>query len=253
MEAWPASHLSDHSKTALCFTLKYWCLWQSEEISRPTSWPGGQVLPCSGGYADVSFLPMLQRRRLSPLARAVCAVAWNCRKVAGNLPTVFFSNHGESQYYFQMLQDLAAGESLSPSRFSLCVHNAIAGLYSLQSESVLPYICLAGGSEGLFAAFIEASGLLLEMPQVMLIGYEQPLPPVYQTYLAGPTKTWALAMVLARQDQIGYTLRLLREPSQGVGSTAPQMDYWLQCIIDGQRSGTMVLERSVWHWSLADA
>ena len=252
MGAWPASHFSDHSRTALWFTLKHWCLWQSEEISSPTNWPAGQVLPCNGGDADVSFLPMLQRRRLSPLARAACAVAWNCRNVAGNLPTVFFSNHGESQYYFEMLQGMAAGESVSPSRFSLCVHNAVAGLYSLQSENVLPYIALAGGTEGLFAAFIEASGMLLDMPQVMLIGYEQPLPPVYQTYLSGPSKTWALAMVLARQDEAGYSLRLLREPAIGATPTAPQADL-LQSIIGGQRSGTVALERSVWHWSLADA
>ena len=211
------------------------------------------MLPVDGGSADVSFLPMMQRRRLSPLARAACAVAWHCRERAGDMPTVFFTNHGESQYYFEMLQDMAAGEAVSPSRFSLCVHNAIAGLYSLQTGSVLPYVSLAGGTEGLFGAFIEASGLLLEVPQVLVVCYEQPLPQVYQAYLTVEKKTWALAMVLARPGTSGYCLRLAREANTGSKSLDQQQTDLIQTIISGRRSGFQQLEKSIWHWSLNGA
>jgi len=247
------SHAAGSTQIALSFSLRHWCLWQSENDLTQNPWPGGQVLPYNEGNADVGFLPMMQRRRLSPLARAACAVAWCCREVAGDMPSVFFSSHGESQYYFEMLQDMAVGEPVSPSRFSLCVHNAIAGLYSLQTSSMLPYVCLAGGTEGLFAAFIEASGLLLEVPQVLVVCYEQPLPEVYQAYVSSENRTWALAMVLARPDNPGYRLRLDREAVIGLTSPDRQQINWVQAIANGQRNGICTLEKSRWHWSLDSA
>ena len=247
------SHAVGGTKIELSFSLRHWCLWQSEQVSTQQAWPGGQVLPVDGGSADVSFLPMMQRRRLSPLARAACAVAWRCRERAGDMPSVFFTHHGESQYYFEMLQGMAAGEAVSPSRFSLCVHNAIAGLYSLQTGSVLPYVSLAGGTEGLFAAFIEASGLLLEVPQVLVVCYEQPLPEAYRAYLSVENKTWALAMVLARPGASDYCLRLTREVVADLDAPDQQQFDLIQAIVSGRQSGFQQLEKSLWHWSLSNA
>lgn len=204
------------------------------------------------GNADVSFLPAMHRRRLSPLARAVCAVVWRGRLAGGDMPTVFYSSHGESQYYFEMLAGMADGEPVSPTRFSLCVHNAIAGLCSIHTESFLPYVCLAGGSEGLFAAFLEAGGLLLEVPKVLVVCYEQALPEAYQTYLSTPDVTWALAMVLTKPGGPARQLRLVREPACGSEYQSYSRASLVQAILDGVRSSSCRLERSLWHWSLDD-
>ena len=236
----------------LRFSVKHWYLWQSAEVPAGRRWPGGEVLPCNGGGADVGFLPMMQRRRLSPLARAACAVAWHGRQAAGDMPTVFFSRHGESQYYLEMLQDMAAGEPVSPSRFSLCVHNAIGGLFSFQTESFLPYVSLAGGTEDLFAAFIEAGGQLQEVPQVMVVCYEQSLPTAYQGYVSSPPLTWALALVLGRSGESGYGLKLTRTSCGNGASAGQQMPALVQAILNGQRNGEADLERSVWRWRLDD-
>ena len=216
------------------------------------TWPGGEVLPFNNNSADVSFLPMMQRRRLSPLARAACAVAWQCQQKHGDMPTVFFSSHGESQYYFQILENLATEHGISPSRFSLCVHNAIAGLSSLHSTSFQPYVSLAGGTEGLFAAFLEAAGMLLDEPQVLLVGYEQPLPAAYQTYAASPDTTWALAMVLSRSGDTGHQLVLTREPGNELDVSEEPQTNLIQAILAGERHGQTRLESSHWRWSLND-
>lgn len=239
-------------ETRLCFTLDYWCLWQSQQTSGHGGWPGGDILPYNDGNADVSFLPLIQRRRLSPLARAVCAVVWRCRLEGGDMPTVFFSNHGESQYYFEMLEDMAEAEPVSPTRFSLCVHNAIAGLSNIYAESFLPYVCLAGGSEGMFAAFLEAGGMLLEAPRVLVVWYEQPLPEVYRPYLATPDVTWALAMILTKSGGAGRQLRLAREPARGPEYEERTGTSLMQAIPDGLRSSSCRLARSLWRWSLDD-
>lgn len=186
-----------NGKFDLEFDLKRWCYWQSSALIDPPPLPNGEVLPSNDGHADVSFLPMMQRRRLSPMAKAACAVAWHCRQHCGDMPTVFYSQHGESQHYFAMMEDMASNEPISPSRFSLSVHNAIAGQFSIYSGSTQPYVCLAGGPNGLYGGFLEAAGLLLNTAQVMLVCYDQPLPTAYHRYLPGDQAVWAMAMVLA--------------------------------------------------------
>lgn len=225
-------------------------MWQSVSADSVKGWPGGRLLPYRDGGADVGFLPLMQRRRLSPLAKAVCAAAWDCWREAGEMPVVLHSNHGESGYYFEILEDLAAGESVSPSRFSLSVHNAIGGLFSLQTGSQLPYLSLAGGNEDLFAAFIEAGGLLLQVPKVLVVCYEQALPAAYQPYHP-TTTTWALAMVLARAEDSGSRrLRLTREPSAEAPTAEPSRLTLPEAVVGGRLSGCCHLRRSVWHWRL---
>lgn len=243
---------SDSKESHLSFTLQHWCLWQSEENPPVDHWPNGEVLPYNGGSADVGFLPMMQSRRLSPLARAACAVAYHCRQKSGDMPSVFFSSHGESQYYFEMLNGIAAREDLSPSRFSLCVHNAIAGLSSFHSASFLPTVSLSGGTEGLFAAFLEAAGLLLETPKVLVLWYEQPLPDTYRAYLDTSETTRALAMVLSRAKNPGHQLRLTRKPGKGLSATEDTAKSLVQAILENRRSSLCHLDRSIWQWSLDD-
>lgn len=241
---------SSRQETRLRFTLSHWCLWQSEAVPPGNVWPAGEALASNEGLADVGFLPLTQRRRLSPLAMAACAVAWNCRRIGGDMPTVFFSRHGESQYYFEMLEGMARGEGVSPSRFSLCVHNAIAGLFSFQSASFQPYRCLAGGNEGLFGAFLEGAITLLEVPKVMLVCYEQPLPKAYQAYFATTPITRALGMVLSRAGEAGPQLNLARTSAGEPVHFDDDAEQLTRAILEDRRTGTCRLERSVWHWSL---
>jgi hypothetical protein len=234
----------------LCFTLQHWCLWQSEEPSPGVRWPGGEVLPYNGDSAEVGFLPMMQSRRLSPLARAAIAVASHCRQKSGDMPSVFFSNHGEGQYYFEMLQEIAGSEDVSPSRFSLCVHNAIAGLSSFHSSSFQPYVSLAGGTEGMFAAFLEAGGMLMETPKVLVVWYEQPLPDAYRAYLATSETTWALAMVLTKAGEPGLQLQLTRRPNNDQPVTENNALSLIQSILENRLNSICCLDRSIWQWSL---
>lgn len=237
----------------MVFTLKHWCFWQAAPAPDASGWPGGEFLPFNQGVADVGFLPAMQRRRLSPLARAACAVAWRCKALQGDMPSVFFSAHGESQYYFEMLEGMADAEPVSPSRFSQCVHNAIAGLSSFHSTSYLPYVALAGGTEGAFSAFLEAGGMLLEVPQVLVVCYEQALPAVYRSYLPSSDTTWALGLALAKAGEKGHQLHLRREPlTENAASSAPErgLPPIVQALVEGQLCGSAPFERAVWHWRL---
>jgi Beta-ketoacyl synthase, N-terminal domain len=237
----------------LDFQLDYWCAWRSQAINPPSPWPGGELLSNDHGkQAVVDFLPMMQRRRLSPMARAACAVVWPCRQRFAEMPTVFYSAHGETHIYLDMLVAMAAGEETSPSRFSLAVHNAIAGQCSFLSECVSPYVVLADSGESVFGALLEAAGWLLTEERVLVVAYEQPLPSLYRAYLDNADITWALALVLSRAKKVGLRLKLTRQSAANIVLGLDRGDVLLEAAASGLRYGSCRLQRSIWQWRLDD-
>ena len=57
-----------------------------------------------------------------------------------------------------MMEMIEAGEEISPTAFSLSVHNAIAGLFSMARRNNTQSTVVAPGEEGMAPAFIEALG-----------------------------------------------------------------------------------------------
>lgn len=240
------------AQSILEFSLEFGCLWRSSPIPGKPSWLGGEILPTIEGKADVGFLTIMQKRRLSPLARAAIAVAWRCRTQCGDLPVVAFSSHGESQLYFEILTGQATGEEASPTQFSLSVHNAIVGMLSNLAESSQPYLCLAGGSEGVFGAFLETAAQLVETPKVLLLAYGQPLPEIYSNYVPNDEHSWALGFVLAGKEKPGLGLRLTRTVTGSANNPSDGGLPLLEALATGCYEGVQAFERSCWHWNLAD-
>lgn len=122
------------------------------------------------------------QRRLSPLAKAVFNAVGQCIEEGEALPTVFSSSHGEIVKSLQMLEILQAGEDLSPTAFSLSVHNAIAGLFSIVFRDRQEISVIAPGKDGMASGFIESLGLLQEgHSEVLLVFYDEPLPTFFPT------------------------------------------------------------------------
>lgn len=154
--------------TPVAFALQRWAVWAAPES------------------ADVGFLPAMQRRRLGPLAKAVFHTAHRCLEEGEQIPLVCSSVHGESQRTFGILEDLAAGEPVSPAAFSLSVHNAIAGQLSIAFGNRAPALALAPGSQGAAAALLEACGWLQEWPAVLVLLYDEPPPAFYRPFVENP-------------------------------------------------------------------
>lgn len=159
-------------------------------------WRRGEIEAADEGQANVSFLPAMQRRRLSPLAKAAFATTY---PLIGNrdLPLLCCSVHGEAERTYSLLSDVAAGESLSPTAFGLSVHNAIAGQLSILCGIQSPALALAGGDLPLQAGFLEAAGMLAEgVPELVLLFCEEPLPELYRSSARSPRHICATALAL---------------------------------------------------------
>ncbi|MCX7068221.1 MAG: beta-ketoacyl synthase chain length factor [Methylococcales bacterium] len=178
-------------------------------------------------------VPKMLQRRLTPLARAVFSVADACINEGEVLPVVFSSAHGELSKSLAMLQVIQAGEELSPTAFSLSVHNAIAGLFSIAYHNHQEITVIASGQEGIAPAFIDALGILHEgAAAVLIVFYDEP---VADFYPIAPFNLSAAPCVLALRIALngeGLPLSLCRSiESRDDGEHSVQLRTLLKFLL----------------------
>lgn len=214
-----------------------WRAW----CSAPTVVPDDQQQP------DVSFLPAMQRRRLSRLARMLFHVAWPLAEGQGPLPLVFASRHGETPRTLAILNELAKDEPLSPTQFSLSVHNAIIGLWSILRDDNSEMTAMAAAGDGLEQAMLEAGGMLAEGTGAVLLVIAEELPPdLYTPYIDDVPFSYALALLL----KPGTTWTLSLAPAEsGLPAAWPHPLNLLRAFHGGQRTLIHHWKDRQWIWS----
>lgn len=194
------------------FNISQWRAWAPglTTVEDWRHWSQNPVVPCHQDEApDVSFLPAMQRRRLSRLARMAFSVGWPLAERLEHLPLVFVSRHGETPRTFDILSDLAAEQPLSPTQFSLSVHNAVIGLWSIMRGETSEMTALAAAGDGLEHGVLEAASLLNEgAPAVLLVIAEEYPPKAYATWVDDVPFPYALGLLLTPGDEWQLTLRV---------------------------------------------
>lgn len=193
------------------FSIEQWQAWapgieSSDDWAR---WSDAPFVPESlDTQPAVAFLPAMQRRRLSRLARMTFAVAWPLAEGRAPMPLVFASRHGETPRNFELLSDLARQEALSPTQFSLSVHNAIIGLWSIMRGDASEMTAIAAARDGLEHGLLEAALLLADgHPEVLLVVAEDAQPEPYQPWIDDAPFPHALALRLVAGRQWSLSQR----------------------------------------------
>lgn len=105
--------------------------------------------------ADLSFVPPLLRRRLSPLQRLFFHLA---HFEGQPLPkrVVFASRDGEVTLTHRTVESFCRDGTVSPACFSSSVYNAAPGLWSVFTKNTAPYTAVAAGAETIRFGLLEA-------------------------------------------------------------------------------------------------
>jgi len=151
------------------------------------------------GQADaaVSAMPAMLRRRAGFVGKMALEVAYRCLDGQTDVPTVFCSRHGECTRSVELLSDLTQELPLSPTAFSLSVHNAAAGLFSIARHDQGSHSALSAGHSGVEHAVIEACGLLADgAPSVLLVVYDGVLPEVFHAFQDCQEQSFAWAWLM---------------------------------------------------------
>ena len=206
----------------LTFSIAQWQGW-TQGFQDPDSWLDWAAHPyCpirDEGAPHLDFLPPMQRRRLSPLARGVFACAWPLAEGRAPMPLVFASRHGETTRNFGQLHALAADELLSPTAFGLSVHNAIAAQWSIIRRETAESVALSVEDDGLEHAFLEAAMLFDQGHENVLVVLAEERPPgPYTRWVHDVPVSYAAAFRVCRGT--GWTLALNQTPC---GDDLPQI------------------------------
>ncbi|GMU08563.1 beta-ketoacyl synthase chain length factor [Corallococcus caeni] len=167
------------------FSVQRWAAW-APGLVNPASWETWLAkphpLPAEGTPA-LSAMPAMMRRRVDRLGRIALQAAYDAHVDAPDAPVLFASRYGDLGRSVELLTQLARSEPLSPTSFSLSVHNAIGALYSIARGDTSAYGAIAAGEETVEAAFTEACGLLADgVPRVMVVVYDEPVPAPWEHF-----------------------------------------------------------------------
>lgn len=191
------------------FHIDDWRAW-APGLATPEEWARWGRAPWhpneTDGEPDVSFLPPMQRRRLSRLARMVFHAAWPLAEGRSPMPMIFVSRHGEISRTFAILSDLAQAQPLSPTQFSLSVHNATIGLWSILRGDPSEMTALACEGDGLELGALEAAALLDEGAKAVLLVVAEEFPTdVYRDWVDDVPCAHAVALRLCPGDTWALT------------------------------------------------
>ncbi|HWW04383.1 beta-ketoacyl synthase chain length factor [Collimonas sp.] len=194
------------------------------------AWAGKPYVIEGSGDAAVAAMPAMLRRRAGSMGKMALEAAYRCLDGRIDVPTVFCSRHGECARSTELLTDLAQGQPLSPTSFSLSVHNAAAGLFSIARQDPASHTALAAGHSGVEHAVIEACGLLADgAAEVLLVVYDGMLPEVFHEFQDCQEQAFAWAW-------------LMREASAESGPTSSSTISLSWSSLTGDESSVMKQE-----------
>ncbi len=211
---------------------------------------------------DVNFVASLQRRRLSDVSRMAFSVAARCLDEVEPRPgLVFCSRYGEYPRSFEILAGLARQEPVSPTAFSMSVHNTAASQFSMHRQDRSPCTALAAGEATLETAFVEAWSQIAGRAggSMIVVYHDQPLPALYRDQETSVTDSLALGMLLSlpASGGAGRTLRLTWRPSRRQAPAARAAGNPVLAVIRllllGGSPVTQDTGRLVWTWTGQDA
>lgn len=223
--------------------------WSAEPLLQPL--PGG-FLHFATGAPETGFVDPLLRRRLGPLGRGMLHCAGRVADGQGPLASVFASRHGDVVRAMPILEDLAQGLAPSPTQFSMNVHNAVAGVWSIARRDPSPSVSLAAGPETLAWGILEALSLHTATPEkpVLFVYGDEPLPPLFSGFADGELPPHALALLIGLPAM--QQLVLTWNPG-GTAPAAPDPPFMqiLHTLHSGEPQGPWAGVSGSWSWCVA--
>lgn len=142
---------------------------------------------------DVSFIPMMERRRLTSLEKAALSVAHKIYPEGEQIPVVFASRWGEIGTTLKLMEQMFSEGEMSPAGFSNSVHNAAPGHLSLLKKNKASYTAIAAAEKSYEMGLLEASTY---PGKVLFVYAEEATPEFYRPHFEDVQKAHAVAMLI---------------------------------------------------------
>lgn len=142
---------------------------------------------------DVSFVPAMERRRLTALEKAALSVSYKVLPKNESIPVVFASRWGEIGTTLKLMRQMHEEGEMSPAGFSNSVHNAAPGHLSLFNKNTAAYTAIAAAENSYEMGLLEAS---IYPGKVLFVYAEEATPEFYRPHFEDVKKAKAIAMLI---------------------------------------------------------
>ncbi len=209
--------------------------------------------PLSSTFDSLSIKQVspLLRRRFNALGKCAMSTLLSIVDSTDRLPSVFASRHGDTALTLSLLENIGKKEPMSPTDFSLAVHNAVSGLYTIAQKDTSAVTAIAS-MEGLIThALIEAIGQLHDSPRVLCVIYDAPLPALYHSSCLSESFPYSIALILNKDHGSSYSLEQLTPPiaeKHSVLTTHPttELKPFISLLTGLTTSMTSTFNHSTW-------
>lgn len=155
------------------------------------SWQqGDKPLTDELALPQLSSIPAMQRRRLSPFAKVAIHCALEASgEYQSDIPCVFSSRHGDLQRTTKLIENIALNQDLSPTQFGLSVHNAAAGLFSIFTGNRAPLSAISGGQSSFMQGLLDSVSKLQtnNLSRILYVYCDLNVPECYRPYVTDDT------------------------------------------------------------------
>lgn len=192
-------------------------------------------------------IPALLRRRFTTLGKYAAASTLNVLAENQKMPGIFASRHGDTGLTLSLLEEIAQDQPISPTGFSLAVHNAVAGIISIARKDKSPITAISAMNGLLLQTLFEAAAQLETHERVFCVVYDIPLPALYRPYEISAPFPLALAFVVSRPSvsKANLTLKSTMEAGSEL-STYDEIFEFIKLLIAGQGSLVMNVNQANW-------
>lgn len=243
----------------LNFGVRGWSAWTRTRTSTEKwrTWAGQNSpgSPASAGYEASTDLPMMLRRRATPVGRAALGAAMGLPAVK-EARYILSSRYGELDRTASILSSLVDKEPVSPADFSMSVHHGLAGLLSIALKNTRGHGAVAGGGESFCYGLLEAASCIASRPKepVILIHYDECPESAFAAQIDDPAGIGAIVAAVClcektHQDGIAMTMET-RARDDGPSTDSHALDF-LRFVLTDTKSSASRGNRLSWEWCRA--
>ena len=233
LEAWTAVAPSLESKSD-------WQDWISDSFSMKDSTLN----------VDLKHIPMMLRRRFNALGKSAMGAIGLLNLDNRNIPCVFASQHGDTHLTLSLLEGIGRQDDMSPTGFSLAVHNAISGLYTIATKNESAVTAISAMRGHIASALFETLSQLQTSERVLCVIYDSQLPELYRPYSQSTDFPYAIAIVFSRERGDSLSFEYSPPLSSAERSTAYESELRAFVAFLLSDSGTFTCSNNGTAWTL---
>ena len=140
------------------------------------------------------------------------------------IPTILCSTYVEHVRNTDLILDISTNSEISPTAFSLSVHNAVAGLISIFYGNKAPCLAMATNKSGVSMALIQAYSMLSENSQVSLTIYDGPVHESYRDVVTDSDQTVSITLILSRESSKKDRLHVRHAATSKTKALSPNLE-----------------------------